>query len=92
MRQAGFIYQPPRGLRPGRVHGLGEVLRGLEVVATDETVDWFRFFRIALTEPVPGLNLRNRHVHGLAERATKQDAAVVLRIATLLPLVKQPRS
>ena len=82
----GVIYQPPRGHRPGRVLGLGDVLRGLET-AMGEVADWLRFFRIALTEPVPGLNLRNRHVHGLAEQAAKHDAAVALRIAALLRLV-----
>ena len=84
----GVIYQPPRGLRPGRVHGLGEALRGLEELATDEMANWLRFHRIALTEQAPGLNLRNRHVHGLAERATKQDAAIVLRIVALLRLIE----
>ncbi len=66
--------------------GLGDVLRGLEELATDETADGLRFFRIALTEQVPGLNLRNRHVHGLAEQASKRDAEVVLMIAALLRL------
>ncbi len=84
----GVVYQPPRGHRPGRVLGLGDVLRGLGELATDEMADWLRFFRIALTEQAPGLNLRNRHVHGLAEQASKRDAAVVLRIAALLRLVE----
>lgn len=84
----GVIYQPPRGLRPGRVHGLGEALRGLEELATGEMANWLRFHRIALTEQAPGLNLRNRHVHGLAEQATKQDAAIVLRIVALLRLIE----
>ena len=83
----GVVYQPPRGHRPGRVLGLGDVLRSLEL-AIDKVADWLRFFRIALTEPAPGLNLRNRHVHGLAEQAAKQDAAIVLRIAALLRLVE----
>ena len=83
----GVIYQPPRGYRPGRVLGLGDVLRGLEL-QMDEVAEWLRFFRIALTEPVPGLNLRNRHVHGLAEQAARHDAAVALRIAALLRLVE----
>ena len=82
----GVVYQPPRGHRPGRVLGLGDVLRGLEELATDAMADRLRFFRIALTEQVPGLNLRNRHVHGLAEQASKRDAAVVLMIAALLRL------
>ena len=84
----GVVYQPPRGLRPGRVHGLGESLRGLEELAPDEMASWLRFNRIALTEQAPGLNLRNRHVHGLAEQATKQDAAIVLRIVALLRLIE----
>jgi len=84
----GVTYQPPRNHRPGRVIGMGEVLRGLEEMSTGGEEEWFRFFRVALTEPAPGLNLRNRHVHGLAEQALKQDAAIVLRIAALLRLVK----
>ena len=84
----GVVYQPPRGLRPGRVHGLGEALRGLEELATGEMANWLRFHRVALTEQVPGLNLRNRHVQGLAERATKEDAAIVLRIVALLRLIE----
>lgn len=84
----GAIYQPPRDQRPGRVLGLGEVLRGLEELSTGDEAEWFRSFRVALTEPLPGLNLRNRHLHGLTDQAEKPDAAIVLRIAALLRLVE----
>ena len=84
----GAIYQPPRDQRPGRVLGLGEVLRGLEELSTADEEEWFRSFRVALTEPLPGLNLRNRHLHGLTDQAEKPDAAIVLRIAALLRLVE----
>ena len=80
----GVIYDPPRGDLPGGVRGLGSVLHDLAGLATNEVVDWWRFFHIALTESPPGLNLRNRYVHGLALEATKQDTVVVLRICVLL--------
>ena len=80
----GVIYDPPRGSRPGGVKGLGAVLSDLAGLPVAEMTDWWRFFRIALTESAPGLNLRNRYVHGLATTATKQDAAIVLRICVLL--------
>ena len=80
----GVIYDPPRGDRPGGVRGLGSVLHDLAGLATNEMVDWWRFFRLALTESPPGLNLRNRYVHGLALEAMKQDTVVVLRICVLL--------
>ena len=80
----GVIYDPPRGDRPGGVRGLGSVLHDLAGLATNEVVDWWRFFHIALTESPPGLNLRNRYVHGLALEATKRDTVVVLRICVLL--------
>lgn len=84
----GVIYQPPRNHRPGRVLGMGDVLRGLEELLSHAEADWLRCFRVALTEPVPGLNLRNKHMHGLAEQASKQDAAVVLRLAAVLRLLE----
>ena len=84
----GVIYQPPRGVRPGRVSGLGDVLQKLEDLDADEMASWWRSFRIALTEQTPGLNLRNRHVHGLAESPTKQEAALGLRIVALLRLIE----
>ena len=80
----GVTYDPPRGDRPGVVRTLGAVLRDLERTSSGDMVRWCRFFRVALTESAPGLNLRNRYAHGLVARATKQDAAVVLRICTLL--------
>jgi len=86
--RGGAIYHPPRDLRPGRVLGLGDVLRGLENLSTADEAEWFRSFRVALTEPLPGLNLRNRHLHGLTDQAEKPDAAIVLRIAALLRLVE----
>ena len=85
-RVGGVIYQPPRGQRPGRLSGLGEILRNLENLYADDMGAWFRYFRIALTEQTPGLNLRNRHVHGFADYPTKLEAALVLRIAALLRL------
>ena len=80
----GVIYDPPRSARPGGVKGLGAVLSDLAGLAVAEMTNWRRFFRIALTESAPGLNLRNRYVHGLARTATKRDAAIVLRICVLL--------
>ena len=88
----GVTHRPPEGDRPGRAKGLGDILWDLERLGPSETVEWCRFFRIALTEPAPGLNLRNRHLHGLAETATKQDATLVLRIAALLRLLRRANS
>ena len=82
--KGGVIYDPPRGDLPGGVKGLGAVLRDLAGLAVAQMTDWWRFYRIALTEATPGLNLRNRYAHGLAATATKEDAAVVLRICVLL--------
>ena len=79
----GQMYLPPRGSTPGRARGLDSVLEGLSELHPD-IERWWRFFRVALTIPSPGLNLRNRHLHGLAGAATKQDAAIVLRIAAAL--------
>ena len=71
-------------VRPGGVRTLGTVLRDLELTSSDHMVRWWRFFRVALTESPPGLNLRNRYAHGLVTSATTQDAVVVLRICALL--------
>ena len=80
----GVIYEPPRGDLPGGVKGLGAVLRDLAGLAVAQMTDWWRFYRIALTEATPGLNLRNHYAHGLGATATKEDATVVLRICVLL--------
>ena len=82
----GVIYDPPQGVRPGGVRTLGPVLWDLERTSSDDMMRWWRFFRVALTESTPGLNLRNRYVHGLVRTATKQDAVVVLRICAMLRL------
>ena len=84
----GVIYEPPRGDRPGQTVSLGGVLHELERLSADEMAVWWRYFRIALVMPVPGLNLRNRHVHGLAGAATKADAVVALRIAALFRVAR----
>ena len=82
----GQMYRPPRGSTPGRARGLDSVLEGLSELHP-EIERWWRYFRVALTIPSPGLNLRNRYLHGLAGAATKQDAAIVLRIAAGLRFV-----
>ena len=82
----GLTYRPPRGTIPGRVRGLDSVLNDLSGLYPDLEL-WWRYFRVALTIPSPGINLRNRYLHGLAGAATKQDAAIVLRIAAGLPSV-----
>ena len=64
--------------------GLGAVLHDLAGLATNDVADWLRFFRIALTDSPPGLNLRKRYVHGLAAETKRQDTVVVLRICVLL--------
>ena len=76
----GLTYRPPRGTTPGRVRGLDSVLNDLSGLYPDLDL-WWRYFRVALTIPSPGINLRNRYLHGLAGTATKLDAAIVLRIA-----------
>ncbi|MXZ63333.1 MAG: hypothetical protein F4Y98_07000 [Chloroflexi bacterium] len=83
----GLTYRPPRGSTPGRVRGLDSVLSDLSVLYADLEL-WWRYFRVALTIPSPGLNLRNRYLHGLAGTASKQDAAIVLRIAAGLRFVE----
>ncbi len=60
------------------------MLHDLAGFAPNEVADWLPFFRIALTESPPGLNLRNRYVHGLAAETKRQDTVVVLRICVLL--------
>ena len=82
----GLTYRPPRGTIPGRVRGLDSVLNDLSGLYPDLEL-WWRYFRVALTIPSPGINLRNRYLHGLAGTATKQDAAIVLRIAAGLRFV-----
>ena len=82
----GQMYRPPRGSTPGRARGLDSVLEGLSELHP-EIEGWWRYFRVALTIPSPGINLRNRYLHGLAGTATKQDAAIVLRIAAGLRFV-----
>ena len=84
--EGGQMYLPPRGGTPGRARGLDSVLERLSELHP-EIEGWWRYFRVALTIPSPGLNLRNRYLHGLAGSATKQDAAIVLRIAAGLPSV-----
>ena len=83
----GLTYRPPRGTIPGRVRGLDSVLNDLSDLYPDLEL-WWRYFRVALTIPSPGINLRNRYLHGLAGAATKQDAAIVLRIAAGLRFVR----
>ena len=82
----GLTYRPPSGTIPGRVRGLDSVLNDLSGLYPDLEL-WWRYFRVALTIPSPGINLRNRYLHGLAGTATKQDAAIVLRIAAGLRFV-----
>ena len=86
---AGALYlscpKAPHGFDDRRVKETYSIhLQDLPGFATNEMADWWRFFRLALTESPPGLNLRNRYVHGLALGAMKQDTVVVLRICVLL--------
>ena len=83
----GVVYSEPRGSSPGGVRTLGAILEDLHPVFGDDHEGWWRSLRTALTDPL-GLNLRNRHLHGLAGPARKQEAAVVLKIAAFLRFVR----
>jgi uncharacterized protein DUF4209 len=80
----GVVYKEPRGLRPGGVKTLGEVLYDLRL-----TLDqgWWRFLTVLLVEPL-GLNLRNEYLHGLVAEATEQHAALILQAAAYLRLLE----
>ena len=88
LAEAGrVVYREPRGSSPGGVRTLGRILKDLRPYFGDDHEGWWRSLRTTLTDPL-GLNLRNRHLHGLAGPATKHEAAAVLKIAAFLRLVR----
>jgi hypothetical protein len=89
LREIAIQHQVPvftvqHGRKPGGFGGLGALLRGLRE-ALDE--DWLRYYEIVLTDG-HGLNLRNDLVHGYADSATREQAALLLHVA--LSLFVQP--
>jgi hypothetical protein len=84
MHVGGVVYREPRGATAGGVRSLGEVLQSLRPVMDSA---WWRFFWVLLCEPL-GLNLRNEYMHGLAGRGSKRDAALVLKAAIHLSLLR----
>ena len=80
----GIAYTEPQGGRAGHDKTLGAILSELSPGFPDE--GWRRSLLVVLTEPI-GLNLRNRYLHGLVERAQKADAALVLHLAANLRLL-----
>ena len=74
------IYREPQGATPGQVLVLNELLAALRG-CIDES--WRRYLRNVLADPL-GLNIRNRLLHGLVPRGTKQEAALVVHAACLL--------
>lgn len=80
----GVAYTEPQGGHAGHDKTLGTILSELSPRFPDE--GWRRSLWVVLTEPI-GLNLRNRYLHGLVERAQKADAALILHLAANLRLL-----
>lgn len=76
---------PGRGGYPGGVRGLGNILEALGEVLPEAS---WRYLTILLAE-VTGLNLRNRISHGLVDRVTQQEAALLLHAACHLALLSR---
>lgn len=77
------VIQEPIGAKPGGVRRLGEVLWLLSG-SLDES--WRRYLWNLLADPV-GVNLRNRISHGLVERASDSESALLLHVACFLRLL-----
>lgn len=77
-QKAGVVViREPRGAVAGGVRSLGMIVADLEGVLPEE---WRRYFDCLLTDPL-GLNLRNRIAHGLVDRVTHEDAALLVHAA-----------
>ena len=79
----GSSYVEPKRGRDGRESTLGRLISMLDSNLPD-SFQWD--LSAILTEPL-GLNLRNMHLHGLAQREPKHDAAIILYTAARLTLI-----
>lgn len=84
-RRVGLpIICPPRGLRPGGVRTMGDLLESLEGAFADDS--WRLYLKSLLADPL-GVNLRNVVAHDL-EAATGQDeVALMIHAACYLRLL-----
>ena len=79
----GSSYVEPQAGRDGRESTLGRLISLLP----ESLPALFRWdLRTILTDPL-GLNLRNVHLHGLAEAEPKHDTAIILCTAARLTLI-----
>ena len=79
----GDSYVEPKGGRDGHESTLGALIRMLP----ESLPESFRWDLAAVfTEPL-GLNLRNVHLHGLAEEGVGRDAAIILYTAARFTLI-----
>lgn len=79
------IIREPIGDRPGQWRGVGELLRALE--GRLPTEGW-RLYLLSLLSDALGLNLRNVIAHGVRDRISRVDAALLLHTACFLRLLQ----
>ncbi len=79
----GGSYIEPKRHRDGRESTLGALISKLYQSLPES---FLSDLRIVLTDPL-GLNLRNIHLHGLAEAEPKHDAVIILYTAARLTLI-----
>jgi len=85
-RRAGIaVMKEPDGDKPGGLRTLGNLLIALKPVFVDESDH--AFFFTALADQL-GLNLRNKIAHGLSHRAAPNEAALLIKIAIDLSMLK----
>jgi len=78
------IIHEPVGATPGGVVQLGKLLAQLKG-RMDES--WRRYFYNLLVNPI-SVNLRNRICHGLLQKTTKEDSALLIHLACHLTLLQ----
>jgi len=84
-RETGIaIYREPQGNNPGGVVPLGTLLSAVKGI-WDEP--WRRYLLNLLVDPI-GINLRNRIAHGLVDKVTKTEAALLIHAVCYLRLVR----
>jgi hypothetical protein len=85
-RRVGLpIIRPPRGLRPGGVRTMGDLLESLKGAFTDDS--WRSYLRSLLADPL-GVNLRNVVAHNLQPTCGQGEVALMIHAACFLRLLR----